>query len=83
MVSRAPICSAEDAKEALKIAQEAAKRASIEYGKIRASLEKSGNVIGGLDMMIAAHARSLDAVLITNNTREFIRIENLTVENWV
>lgn len=58
-------------------------KASIEYGKIRASLEKSGQIIGGLDMMIAAHARALDAILVTNNTREFQRVENLVVENWV
>lgn len=58
-------------------------KASIEYGKIRASLEKSGNTIGGLDMMIAAHAKSLDAVLVTNNLKEFQRVEGLVVENWV
>ena len=57
--------------------------ASIEYGKIRASLEKSGNIIGGLDMQIAAHAKSLDMTLITNNTREFQRIENLVIDNWI
>lgn len=58
-------------------------KASIEYGKIRASLEKDENVIGGLDMMIAAHARSVDAVLVTNNTREFQRVANLSLDNWV
>lgn len=58
-------------------------RASVEYGKIRASLEKSGKAIGGLDMMIAAHAKSLGAILVTNNTGEFKRVENLIIENWV
>ena len=58
-------------------------KASIEYGKIRASLQKSGNIIGGLDMLIAAHARSLDVKLITNNTKEFVRIENLVIDNWI
>ena len=58
-------------------------KASIEYGKIRASLQKSGNIIGGLDMLIAAHARSLDLKLITNNTKEFVRIENLVIDNWI
>ncbi|MFP4485814.1 MAG: type II toxin-antitoxin system VapC family toxin [Campylobacterales bacterium] len=58
-------------------------KASIEYGKVRASLEKVANIIGGLDMMIAAHARSLDATLVTNNTREFTKVEGLRVENWV
>ena len=58
-------------------------KASIEYGKIRAYLEKSGKVIGGLDMMIAAHARSEDMTLVTNNTKEFQRVENLIIDNWV
>ena len=58
-------------------------KASIEYGEIRATLERQGNVIGGLDMQIAAHARSLDMTLITNNTKEFIRVDNLVIDNWV
>jgi tRNA(fMet)-specific endonuclease VapC len=58
-------------------------KASIEYGKIRATLEKQGNIIGGLDMQIAAHAKSLDMTLITNNTKEFLRVENLVIDNWV
>ncbi|MEA3498173.1 MAG: type II toxin-antitoxin system VapC family toxin [Campylobacterota bacterium] len=58
-------------------------KASIEYGQIRASLEKQGNIIGGLDMQIAAHARSLDMTLITNNTKEFIKVDNLIIGNWV
>ena len=57
--------------------------ASIEYGQIRATLEKQGNIIGGLDMQIAAHARSLDMTLITNNTKEFVRVDNLVIDNWV
>lgn len=58
-------------------------KASIEYGKIRATLEKSGKTTGGLDMMIAAHARSLKSTLVTNNVKEFQRVENLVIENWV
>ncbi len=58
-------------------------KASIEYGDIRATLERQGNVIGGLDMQIAAHARSLDMTLVTNNTKEFIRVPNLVIDNWV
>jgi len=58
-------------------------KASCEYGNIRASLEKEGKVIGGLDMQIAAHAKSLDMTLVTNNTKEFIRVENLILDNWV
>lgn len=56
--------------------------ASIEYGKIRANLEKQGNIIGGLDLLIAAHAKSLKAILITNNTKEFDRVTGLKVKNW-
>ena len=58
-------------------------KASIEYGQIRATLEKQGNVIGGLDMQVAAHARSLDMTLVTNNTKEFIRVDDLVLDNWV
>ena len=52
------------------------------YGKLRADLERHGQSIGALDTLIAAHAVSLDAILVTNNTREFSRIENLRLENW-
>ena len=58
-------------------------QAAAAYGKIRANLEKRGQVIGGLDMMIAAHALSADMVLVTNNTKEFQRAEGLELENWV
>jgi tRNA(fMet)-specific endonuclease VapC len=57
--------------------------ASSEYGKIRSSLEKKGIPIGPLDTLIAAHAKSLNYTLVTNNEREFRRIESLQVENWV
>ncbi|MBO7425383.1 MAG: type II toxin-antitoxin system VapC family toxin [Clostridiales bacterium] len=56
--------------------------AADEYGKIRATLEKKGEPIGPLDMMIAGHARSLGCVVVTNNTREFSRVKGLKVENW-
>ena len=52
------------------------------YGRIRADLQKSGNLIGREDMMIAAHAVAANVTLITNNEREFGRIPALTVENW-
>lgn len=52
------------------------------YGKLRADLKRQGQSIGALDTLIAAHALSLDAILATNNTREFSRIENLRLENW-
>ena len=55
--------------------------ATIEYGKIRAYLEKKGTPIGPLDTLIAAHAKSQDLTLITNNVREFERIPSLKIEN--
>ena len=58
-------------------------KASLEYGKIRANLEQKGQPIGSLDTLIAAHAKSLDVVLVTNNMKEFERVEGLEVENWV
>ena len=52
------------------------------YGEIRTELEKKGTPIGSLDTMIAAHAIALNAVLVTNNTKEFNRVKGLTIENW-
>ena len=52
------------------------------YGKIRADLERKGTPIGPLDMMIAGHALSMGYTLVTNNLKEFSRVENLTTENW-
>ncbi len=56
--------------------------ATIEYGKIRAELERKGTPIGPLDTLIASHAKSLDLTLVTNNVREFERIDGLKIENW-
>jgi tRNA(fMet)-specific endonuclease VapC len=56
--------------------------AAIEYGIIRAALEKKGVPIGPLDMLIASHAKSLNVILVTNNIREFNRIDGLKIENW-
>lgn len=53
------------------------------YGKIRADLERKGLMIGPLDMMIAGHARSLGYTLVSNNMKEFSRVEGLRTENWV
>ena len=58
-------------------------RAAVEYGTIRYDLEKRGLPIGSLDLLIAAHAKSLNLILVTNNESEFRRVANLTVENWV
>ena len=59
------------------------RNAAKEYGDIRADLERKGTPIGSNDMFIAAHARALNLTLVTNNIREFSRIENLKLENWV
>ena len=56
--------------------------ASTDYGKVRANLEQKGTPIGPLDTLIAAHAKSLDLILVTNNEREFERIIGLKIENW-
>lgn len=53
------------------------------YGAIRAALEKNGTNIGAMDMLIAAHARSLDAILVSNNTRHFEKVPGLLIANWV
>ncbi len=53
------------------------------YGEVRAALEKAGTPIGPLDTQIGAHALSLGAVLVTHNTREFLRIPGLAVEDWL
>ena len=53
------------------------------YGEIRAGLEKAGTPIGAMDMLIAAHAVSLGIPLVTNNTREFVRIPILNIIDWI
>jgi tRNA(fMet)-specific endonuclease VapC len=53
------------------------------YGKLRADLERRGLPIGGNDMLIAAHALTLGATLVTDNVREFERVGGLTIENWI
>ena len=52
------------------------------YGDLRAELERRGTPVGSLDTMIAAHALSLQARLVTNNTREFAKVPGLQLENW-
>jgi len=58
-------------------------KAAAHYGDIRANLERKGTPIGVNDLHIAAHARSEGLTLVTNNLREFERVEGLRVENWV
>ena len=58
-------------------------KASQHYGQIKAGLEKKGEIIGENDIHIAAHAISQGLILVTNNLREFGRVPNLALENWV
>lgn len=58
-------------------------QAADEYSQLRTLLERQGTPIGGMDIMIAAHALAEGAVLVTNNLREFKRVPNLRLENWV
>ena len=53
------------------------------YGKVRRDLEAAGQRIGERDLMLASQARALDLIMVTNNTREFERVEGLKLENWV
>jgi tRNA(fMet)-specific endonuclease VapC len=57
--------------------------AASHYGNIRADLQCQGTPIGNMDMLIAAHARSLNETLVSNNLREFERVAGLRLENWV
>lgn len=57
-------------------------KAASEYGRIRAELERKSNIIGAYDLMIGAHALSENITLVTNNMKEFQKINNLSLENW-
>ena len=56
--------------------------ASKDYADIRSTLEKIGKIIGSNDLFIASHAKSLKAILVTNNTKEFKRVDGLIIEDW-
>ncbi|MCL2020128.1 MAG: type II toxin-antitoxin system VapC family toxin [Oscillospiraceae bacterium] len=56
--------------------------AAMEYGRIRAALKRAGTPIGLMDTLIAAHAKAAGLVCVTNNVREFGRVEGLAVEDW-
>lgn len=58
------------------------RQATAEYGRLRAALEKKGQMIGSMDLLIAAHAVSLDVRLVTHNSREFGRVPGLKIEDW-
>ena len=55
---------------------------AIFYGHIKATLRKSGNIIGPIDLLLSAQAISNDLIFVTNNTKEFIRVENIKLEDW-
>ena len=57
-------------------------KAAYSYGKLRSSLEKRNGVIGPNDLIIAATVLSQNGILVTNNTHEFTRVENLVCEDW-
>lgn len=57
--------------------------ADADYGAIRAQLETAGTPIGGNDLLIAAHARALGAIIVTANVGEFRRVRDVNVENWL
>ena len=57
--------------------------AAVQYGTIRSDLESKGRPIGAMDLLIAAQAVSRNLVLVTNNEKEFGRVEGLNIENWV
>lgn len=56
--------------------------ASVQYARLRSDLERTGTPIGNMDLLIAAHALRLGAVLVTNNVRHFERVDGLVLENW-
>lgn len=58
-------------------------QASTHFGQVKAELELQGTKIGSYDTMIAGHARSQGLIVVTNNVREFKRVEGLRVENWL
>lgn len=55
----------------------------VTYGALRVRLERAGNLIGPYDLLIAAHALSLGLTLVTDNEREFTRVEGLKIQNWL
>jgi tRNA(fMet)-specific endonuclease VapC len=57
--------------------------AAKEYGRVKKDLKDRKCIIDPFDMLIGAHAKSLGLILVTNNTKEFERIKNLKIENWV
>jgi tRNA(fMet)-specific endonuclease VapC len=59
-----------------------AAKAALHYAQIRAALKARGTMIGANDLFISAHARYLGRTLVTNNTHEFARVQDLHIKNW-
>ncbi|MDA8176277.1 MULTISPECIES: PIN domain-containing protein [Acidithiobacillus] len=76
------LASIQNLQESIRVAQ-LTPQVGIQYGRIRPALESCGQPIGNNDLRIAAHARAEGWILVTNNEREFCRVEGLQVENWV
>jgi predicted nucleic acid-binding protein len=66
-----------------RVAQRIARAGKAMCSPLRTGLERTGKPIGANDMLIAAHALALDATLVTDNLREFGRVEGLATENWL
>ena len=73
------VCQLTELIPVLSIADDVAEH----YADIRASLTRQGKIIGNNDLWIAAHVRSQNKILVTNNEKEFCRVEGLMIENWV
>ena len=56
---------------------------AVEFGLIKTDLEKKGRIIGPMDLLISAQAKSKKLILVTNNIKEFERVEGIKIENWV
>lgn len=56
--------------------------AADQFAEVRAALERGGTPIGSMDTMIAAHAKAINAILVTNNVRHFGRVQGLAIQNW-
>ena len=56
---------------------------AVEFGLIKADLSKKGIIIGPMDLLISAQAKSKELILVTNNVKEFQRVQDLKIENWI
>jgi tRNA(fMet)-specific endonuclease VapC len=81
-VGREPLQRLEELTQIIQVVPLPSEAAGV-YGTIRAALSARGEVIGGNDLWIAAHAIVMNLILVTNNEREFRRVSNLTIENWI